>query len=1858
MKRWICTLLSILLVFSSILSEEKVLAGTLFAEEMVNTARTSFNDTFPTVDGGTVSLKADISKEVTVIVFGKTTCSNTEALLKSISQSGWIHDPKVKVIFAEISKANEALTRHYISRYGCEEMTACYSVTGGISEIMGEYLGEGGSNDLPVVVLFDKKGNVQEVLTACYSANDLYLAIKKFAEISGNGSDGKIDQERTLSVNGQENYDEAEKVFRLINQTRAAQGVGKVELDAELTETAMLRAAELSLYYGHVRPCGEDCLTLFRVAGKHSENCAVGSKTAQAAMDGWIESAGHYKNIINADYTSVGVGCFTDNNGMNYWVQCFDNEKANEVKKSGVYQIERSISILESHIHLEAITNVFSLSCAEDAKNAKIVIRNNNEMWEYSTPTIQPSNLTYNSSDTQIAETDENGMVTVKAAGDAVIMVSLKEAPDIGVKINVTKKEHSYVLAPGQTESGDAKYVCKTCGDIQGSETDNIKAEINSNISISKDKSVIQIIDARTNKPISLARIWVNGEYWTDKNGIVTLSRTGLTTIEVEKEGYHKKTVQKELNNWQTSVVKLCPNNGALQVVSATLSAAGKEMDVLDNIVSLIDKNLDGETNLIDTDFKLNVEAAGKPIKYQLIQNGKVLKQSTDGKFILQGHYANGKNGKVSYYLDDLSAGYETYVWVYDEQGKIQKQKLGIRVSKGSSFAFKKLETAEQKGKIDFDLMNEITVTMPDSIPILGGTDLKFGLERKAPLQISIDHNTGLVRIAYNMGNFDTGDSAAWNNKKQEYKNLSRKAVSGAEMSELFGGTALPFSAGYFSITGGIMGYGEGYWDEISDSVRINLSLVVKVKGEEKFEKYGFISGVPVYVSFKTGAEMETSGTGNFLFNENGIEKTGGTLEFKFKPYLNPEAGIGVNGVLSYGAYGKIDLTWIYRYLNNYSLATINGEAGLKSTVLFAEKKYPIINGTFVLSDSNSKSVSHTARVAKTNTDSIDMSGANIISMDYLSKRTEKKNAMNVSTRTVKSSKETDSVRILDHAYGNASPRLVQAGDKLYLFYLDGVQGRSEQNQTSLFYRISSDNGMSWSEAFRADGGANETADYNFDVVTDGDTIYALWSDSGKVYGDELLSMDINSSLAKVGKEMNLMLSVIDAATGKVKETSAIKTDDADLQPKIAVGNEGEVFAAWVRNDVSAEDGLISNKNKMSICYVSSEDDYEVHNCPLAEGFYPMTLDVGILGSQLCIAAGLDTDADLDTHEDREVYCLKTGEELSRQTFNSLADSVPVFGSLAGENCLFWHQDGNVAYTADGENIRFVFGSENPSSVGQGFSLLEGKDQNAAIVWTAASLTEEKGTDVYCTDFNGSEWSAVYRLGTLDSEYRNCVDGCLNGSEHQIVYLGSSQKENELVSHISLYTPGERTDTLVAWEAEEDGTPGAAYPLKITVTNTGNKVVESLSVVSEDGSINDIITGLSIAPGTSEELVWDGVTLPKEMTETFYLKLTIAAEGEKDTEENQIELSVGAPDLSIEAYQDFSSGEQFASVMVTNNGIVPSSAVLTVYKDEEHTKQLYQTEIPQLQGGESRITLLDLTVLDSETRMFYFAVSDASNMESYTEDNQTVLYIGRGMYLDHENGSDVGEDVKPPTNYAYKLNDDKTTITITKCNLSAANINIPSSIDGYKVTEIGDKAFQNMKSVEAVTVPSTVKTIGKYAFSGCTSLKTLNLPTSLSTIYENAFLNSGISTIKYAGTSKNWINIKIYTTGNTKFLNATVTGSDGKKFSADKAKWIVKKPSVPAVKSFKAKAGKKKLMLSWKKVADAAGYQIQISTKKNFKGVKTISISKSKKSYTKKKLKAKKKYYIRMRAYKTYKDTSGKTQKAYGKWKTISRKTK
>lgn len=95
------------------------------------------------------------------------------------------------------------------------------------------------------------------------------------------------------------------------------------------------------------------------------------------------------------------------------------------------------------------------------------------------------------------------------------------------------------------------------------------------------------------------------------------------------------------------------------------------------------------------------------------------------------------------------------------------------------------------------------------------------------------------------------------------------------------------------------------------------------------------------------------------------------------------------------------------------------------------------------------------------------------------------------------------------------------------------------------------------------------------------------------------------------------------------------------------------------------------------------------------------------------------------------------------------------------------------------------------------------------------------------------------------------------------------------------------------------------------------------------------------------------------------------------------------------------------------------------------------------------------------------------------------------------------------------------------------------------------------------------------------------------------------------------------------------------------------KPSVAKVKIKKVKAAKKgkKATVTWKKISGAAGYQVTYGTKKSLKKAKTVTVNASKSKAVIRKLKNKK-YYVRVRAFKTYRG-----QTFYGSYSKVKKVT-
>lgn len=94
------------------------------------------------------------------------------------------------------------------------------------------------------------------------------------------------------------------------------------------------------------------------------------------------------------------------------------------------------------------------------------------------------------------------------------------------------------------------------------------------------------------------------------------------------------------------------------------------------------------------------------------------------------------------------------------------------------------------------------------------------------------------------------------------------------------------------------------------------------------------------------------------------------------------------------------------------------------------------------------------------------------------------------------------------------------------------------------------------------------------------------------------------------------------------------------------------------------------------------------------------------------------------------------------------------------------------------------------------------------------------------------------------------------------------------------------------------------------------------------------------------------------------------------------------------------------------------------------------------------------------------------------------------------------------SDYLYYQVESNGEVTITDCDESATEVEIPSEIDGKKVTSIGFSAFEDCRSLTSVTIGDSVTSIGQHAFYNCNSIESVyitNLSTYLNIDYYDVY---------------------------------------------------------------------------------------------------------------------------------------------------------
>ncbi|MBQ8513798.1 MAG: leucine-rich repeat domain-containing protein [Ruminococcus sp.] len=104
---------------------------------------------------------------------------------------------------------------------------------------------------------------------------------------------------------------------------------------------------------------------------------------------------------------------------------------------------------------------------------------------------------------------------------------------------------------------------------------------------------------------------------------------------------------------------------------------------------------------------------------------------------------------------------------------------------------------------------------------------------------------------------------------------------------------------------------------------------------------------------------------------------------------------------------------------------------------------------------------------------------------------------------------------------------------------------------------------------------------------------------------------------------------------------------------------------------------------------------------------------------------------------------------------------------------------------------------------------------------------------------------------------------------------------------------------------------------------------------------------------------------------------------------------------------------------------------------------------------------------------------------------------------------DTTEEYSSETPYLYIKNEDGT-IAISGYTGSDAVLEVPSTIDGFVVTAIGDHAFEANWDLEEVILPEGITYIGESAFMDCGSLRSVNIPSTVDTIRRAAFASCSV----------------------------------------------------------------------------------------------------------------------------------------------------
>ena len=442
------------------------------------------------------------------------------------------------------------------------------------------------------------------------------------------------------------------------------------------------------------------------------------------------------------------------------------------------------------------------------------------------------------------------------------------------------------------------------------------------------------------------------------------------------------------------------------------------------------------------------------------------------------------------------------------------------------------------------------------------------------------------------------------------------------------------------------------------------------------------------------------------------------------------------------------------------------------------------------------------------------------------------------------------------------------------------------------------------------------------------------------------------------------------------------------------------------------------------------------------------------------------------------------------------------------------------------------------------------------------------------------------------------------------------------------------------------------------------------AVEAIDKSINNLVTADNKAAfaDLADKIAEAEKLLASDYQESSYAKLTEAIEAAKNLDSNEL---VGPIKRAAKAISE------------SVNGLVPSYAYPDVIKEVmqgAYETFLEGTATAKMAGAEKVKVTFDMAPNCAYNQMTEFKFKASVNSKETAEQAQ----LGSGWPANGTTGHTATFNLDAPLNegdqywfYGYTYNWSKHVFSVTQVELLNA--------DNEVVFSTKDIVVPNDDLIKAVETAKTADTTGadadkvealNNAIKAAEAIIAKKLPLQSELDSAKAAVDEAVKALKgdeptpppssdpsSDPSSEPSSEPEPTDPSTTKPSVASTTGSqttrnpEAVKKDKAAAKKAMKQAKITKLTA-KSKA-KKKINVTWKKVKKATGYQVQVSAKKNFKKVIfKKDLKKTKLTIKNKNIKSKKTYYVRVRAYATYKDANNKTVKVYSKWNKKLRKVK